>query len=193
MEWILLDALARLLDRERGESLYLRLSTKPVDQSLAPPPSAELRDAVLRGGYRLIDARNEPGWDPDDNAVHIFATGAMVPDAAAAAADLRAQGILANLFVVTSADLLYRGLREPRPYLESLVSADEEGVPVVSVLDGHSHALAFIGSALGVSQLALGVDHFGQSGARRDLYRHYGIDAAAIAHAVYSFLPTRRN
>jgi pyruvate dehydrogenase E1 component len=66
-------------------------------------------------------------------------------------------------------------------------------VPVVSVLDGHSHALAFIGGALGVPQLALGVDHFGQSGARRDLYRHYGIDAAAMAQAVYSFLPTRRN
>jgi pyruvate dehydrogenase complex dehydrogenase (E1) component len=27
------------------------------------------------------------------------------------------------------------------------------------------------------------VDAFGQSGARADLYRHYGIDAAAIAAA----------
>ena len=49
---------------------------------------------------------------------------------------------------------------------------------MVSVLDGHSHTLAFIGAALGVTQAALGVDTFGQSGARRDLYRHYGIDAA---------------
>ena len=56
-------------------------------------------------------------------------------------------------------------------------------MPVVSVLDGHSHALAFIGAALGVPQTALGVDDFGQSGARADLYRHYGIDAAAIARA----------
>jgi pyruvate dehydrogenase E1 component len=101
--------------------------------------------------------------------------------------------VLANVFAVTSPDLLYRGLREPRPYLESLVTAEEEGVPVVSVLDGHSHALAFIGGALGVPQLALGVDHFGQSGARADLYRHYGIDAAAMAQAVYSFLPARPN
>ena len=193
VEWILLDGLARLLDREHGESLYLRLSTKPVDQALAPPPSPDLRAAVLRGGYRLIDARGEPGWDPEDNAVHIFAAGVMVPEAVAAARELRARGVLANVFVVTSPDLLYRGLREPRPYLESLVTAEEEGVPVVSVLDGHSHALAFIGGALGVSQLALGVDHFGQSGARGDLYRHYGIDAAAMAQAVYSFLPTRRN
>jgi pyruvate dehydrogenase E1 component len=34
-----------------------------------------------------------------------------------------------------------------------------------------------------VPQLALGVDDFGQSGSRADLYRHYGIDAAAIARA----------
>jgi pyruvate dehydrogenase E1 component len=63
------------------------------------------------------------------------------------------------------------------------VSADEEDVPVVSVLDGHSHALAFLGAALAVPQMALGVDTFGQSGARADLYRHYGIDAPAIVAA----------
>ena len=38
VEWILLDGLAALgRDGDAGESLYLRLSTKPVDQSLAPP------------------------------------------------------------------------------------------------------------------------------------------------------------
>ena len=183
VEWILLDGLARLLDRHHGESLYLRLSTRPVDQSLAPPPAADYREAVLCGGYRLVDARGAPGWDPESNAVHVFAAGVMVPEAVEAARQLQASGVLASVFVVTSPDLLYRGLRTPRPWLEGLVSAEEEGVPAVSVLDGHSHALAFIGSALGVSQLALGVDHFGQSGARGDLYRHYGIDAAAIAEA----------
>jgi pyruvate dehydrogenase E1 component len=59
---------------------------------------------------------------------------------------------------------------------------------VVSVLDGHSHTLAFLGGALGVPQIPLGVDHFGQSGARGDLYRHYGIDAAAIAQAARRLL-----
>ena len=48
---------------------------------------------------------------------------------------------------------------------------------MVSVLDGHSHGLAFLGGALGVPQIPLGVDHFGQSGSRGDLYRHYGVDA----------------
>jgi pyruvate dehydrogenase E1 component len=188
VEWILLDALGKLLDRADGEGLYLRLSTKPVDQSLAPAPGLEYRRAVLRGGYRLIDARGEPGWDPESNAVHLFAAGVMVPEAVEAARALRAEGVLANVFVVTSPDKLYRGLRDPRPYLEELVTAEEEGVPVVSVLDGHSHGLAFLGSALGVPQLALGVDHFGQSGSRRDLYAHYGIDAPSILQAAQTLL-----
>ena len=188
VEWILLDALGRFLDRADGESLYLRLSTKPVDQSLAPARSPEYRRAVLKGGYRLIDARGEPDWDPESSAVHLFAAGVMVPEAVEAARALRAKGVLANVFVVTSPDRLYRGLREPRPYLEEMVTAEEEGVPVVSVLDGHSHGLAFLGSALGVPQLALGVDHFGQSGSRRDLYAHYGIDAPAILQAAQTLL-----
>jgi pyruvate dehydrogenase E1 component len=189
VEWILLDALARLARREdSAESLYLRLSTRPIEQSLAPAPSLAYRDAVLRGAYRLIDAREQPGYDPDGNAVHIFAAGVMVPEAVEASHALRADGVCASVFVVTSPDLLHRGLRATCPYVLDLVSAEEEGVPVVSVLDGHSHGLAFLGGALGVPQIPLGVDHFGQSGARRDLYRHYGVDAAAMVDAANRLL-----
>jgi pyruvate dehydrogenase E1 component len=185
VEWILLAGLRAVA--ERRESLYLRLSTAPIDQRLAPAPSPELREAVLAGGYRLIDARARAGWTPDA-AVSLFATGVTVPAAVAAAGRLAARGARASVFVATSPDRLYRGLREPRPYLETLVGADEEDVPVVSVLDGHSHALAFLGGALGVPQLALGVDGFGQSGTRPDLYRHYGIDEDAIVAAATTLL-----
>jgi pyruvate dehydrogenase E1 component len=162
-----------------------------VDQALAPTATADQQARVLAGGYRLVDARGERGYDPEDNAVHLFAMGVMVPEAIEARRLLAQEGVRASVFVVTSPDRLYRGLQRPRPYLETLVGADEEGVPVVSVLDGHSHALAFIGSALGVPQIPLGVDHFGQSGARQDLYRHYGIDAPAIAHAALTLLARR--
>jgi pyruvate dehydrogenase E1 component len=120
--------------------------------------------------------------------VHIFAAGVMVPEALAASRALGDEGTFANVFVVTSPDRLYRGLTTPRPYLEELVGPDEEDVPVVSVLDGHPHTLAFIGSALGVTQLPLGVADFGQSGTREDLYRHYAIDAPAIARAARTLL-----
>ena len=186
VEWILLDGLAAIAARE-GESLYLRLSTRPVSQALAPATTPEYRDAVLRGGYRLSDARDRSGYAAD-RAVHLFAAGVMVTEALEAARTLAGHGVFANVFVVTSPDRLYRGLRAPRPWLETLVAADEEDVPVVSVLDGHSHALGFIGGALGVPQQALGVEDFGQSGARADLYRHYGIDAAAIVAAARTLL-----
>jgi pyruvate dehydrogenase E1 component len=186
VEWILLDAL-RAIAARKGDSLYLRLSTRPIEQSLAPARSDAHRDAVLRGGYRLIDARSRPRYRVE-SAVHLFATGVMVPDAVAAARALAEVDVFANVFVVTSPDRLYRGLRASRPYLETLVSADEEDVPIVSVLDGHSHALAFLGGVLGVPQLALGVDDFGQSGTRADLYRHYGIDTAAIVAAARTLL-----
>jgi pyruvate dehydrogenase E1 component len=180
VEWILLHGLREVLARR--ESMYLRLSTRPIAQDLAPAPSDEVRRTVLRGAYRLVDARPVAGYDAE-RAVNIFAAGVMVPEAVVAARALAATGMFASVIAVTSPDLLYRGLRTARPYLEELVTADEEDVPIVSVLDGHSHALAFLGSALGVPQIPLGVDDFGQSGARGDLYRHYGIDANAIAAA----------
>ena len=187
VEWILLHALQRLLERERGESLYLRLSTRPITQGSAPEPSEALRQAVVRGAYRLVDARHRGGHDPE-RAVNIFAAGVMVPDAVDAARRLAERGAFASVIAVTSPDLLYRGLREARSYLEELVTADEEDVPIVSVLDGHSHGLAFLGSALGVPQIPLGVDDFGQSGTRADLYHHYGIDADAIVTAARTLL-----
>ena len=178
-EWILLDALRRIAAGD-GESLYLRLSTRPIAQALreTAPPS---REHVLAGAYRLVD-RGRPD-------VTLWATGVMVPEAIAAATALEADGVRANLFVVTSPDRLYRGVAAARrageasAFVDSLVRDEEVGAPLVSVLDGHSHTLAFLGATLGVLQAPLGVDEFGQSGARRDLYRHYGIDADAIARA----------
>src|SRR5439155_14775603 len=161
--------------------------TRPIAQGDAPAPTDAHRRAVLRGAYRLVDARAASAFDPD-RAINVFAAGVMVPEALEAARRLAHDGIHASVIAVTSPDALYRGLRTPRPYLEELVGADEEDVPIVSVLDGHSHALAFLGSALGVPQIPLGVDDFGQSGARADLYRHYGIDPDAIVAAARNLL-----
>ena len=43
--------------------------------------------------------------------------------------------------------------------------------------------LAFLGSALGVRQVALGVDEFGQSGSLADVYDAHDVSADAIASA----------
>jgi pyruvate dehydrogenase E1 component len=202
VEWILLEALREIQDREHGRAVYLRLSTKVVDQALLEPAlarlgEAELRAQVLRGGYRLIDHRERPGYEPGANVVTLAAVGVMVAEAVAASRALEAEGVHANVLVLTSPRLAYDGWQArlashvrrsgpvPPAWLRQLVPADEvEGqVPIVSVLDGHAHALAWLGAAVGVPQVPLGVHGFGQSGARDDLYRHYGIDAETIAAA----------
>jgi pyruvate dehydrogenase E1 component len=203
VEWLLLAGLALIQDREAGQAVYLRLSTTVVDQALLAPALARLGEAalrrqVLRGGYRLVDRSDRPDYEPGANVVNLVAAGVMVPEAVEASRQLAAGGIHANVVVLTSPRRCYdawrgaldrhrqaAGPREGTAWFADLVTADEvEGaVPVVSVLDGHSHALAWLGSALGVPHVPLGVDAFGQSGARADLYRHYGIDAGAIAAA----------
>ncbi len=193
LEWLLLDALARM-QRPDGEALYLRLSTTPIDQ--APFAAAaerqgeeRLREDVVAGGFRL----REPGTSED--RVIVATCGAITTEALTAATVLsQEEGVEATVLCLSSPDRLYRdwqrsrtaALRGASPHpshLERLLRADEHGLPVVTVLDGASHALSFVGSALGVPGVALGVDRFGQTGSQPELYAEYEIDAAAIATA----------
>jgi hypothetical protein len=154
VEWLLLEALRVIQDPERGEAVYLRLSTKTVDQALLQPAldrlgAEALHAQVLRGGYRLIDRSAEPDYEPGANVVTLVAAGVMVPEAVEASRQLAADGFHANVVALTSpracyaewrrqVDALVQG-RAPAPmWVRELFPAEElEGeVPVVSVLDG---------------------------------------------------------
>jgi pyruvate dehydrogenase E1 component len=166
-------------------STYLRLSTRPIDQ--APFATAldrlgeeELRTQVLAGGYRLLDteADGRPG-------VTIVTTGAMAPEALGAAATLDYEGIQAAVIQLTSPDRVFRSWRNHggSGHVHSLVPDGQRRWPVVSVHDASSHSLAWLGSALGAPQTALGVDRFGESGTIADLHELTGISAEHIITA----------
>lgn len=200
VEWALLEALRQCCDRENGSSTYLRLSTRPVDQSLLDPARArlgdeELRRQVLAGGYRLVDWREADGVDAAA-MVHIAGAGAILPEAVAAARRLHAEGVAATVLNLTSAGRLFQELAEGRRrgvrdalgglevgHLGDLIPLDERRAPIVTVLDGSSHVLSFLGSAFGQPVVPLGVDSFGQSGGMPELYREYGLDAEHIVNA----------
>ncbi|MFN8532486.1 MAG: 1-deoxy-D-xylulose-5-phosphate synthase N-terminal domain-containing protein [Dehalococcoidia bacterium] len=204
VEWILLEALRQCADRKHGRSTYLRLSTKPLaqqllDGALARLGEQELRRQVLTGGYRLIDARYDaPDTDPSA-IVQIAVAGTMTPEAVEAARRLHREGVAANVLAITSANRLFvsatAGRRHQRAggtsslgQLETLIPGDERRAPIVTVADGASHGLAFLGGIFGAPVVPLGVDQFGQSGTRADLYRHFGIDADAIIAAAFAAL-----
>jgi pyruvate dehydrogenase E1 component len=115
--------------------------------------------------------------------------GALVPEALAAADRLDALGFGTDVLCVTSPDLLFRAVQARRGYgqadsaiLDSLLPA-ERAVPMVTVLDGHPHTLAFLAGINGVPATHLGVTSFGQSGDLGDVYRYHGLDTESIIAA----------
>ncbi|MDQ7908760.1 pyruvate dehydrogenase [Phytohabitans sp. ZYX-F-186] len=184
-EWCLLAGLSRL-GRPDGESTYLRLSSRPVDQDLAavpPDPAARerRRRQTVAGAYLLRSDANPMAT--------IAAMGAMVPNALEAATRLATQGIGTDVVVVTSADLLFRALRArqghhdgPTWILDQVFPANRAR-PLITVLDGHPHTLAFLATVNGVRASNLGVTRFGQSGDIPDVHRHHQIDTDSIVSA----------
>ena len=179
---------------ETGGSVYLRLSTRPIEQ-IKRPMTPELRHAVIDGAYWL----RKPG--PNCQVVVAY-TGSVAPEAIQAvglmAEDRRDVGLLA----VTSADRLNagwtaasrareRGLVHASCHIERLLAEVPSHCGIVTVLDGHPATLAWLGAVRGHRVRPLGVEHFGQTGSIPELYRHYGIDANAIVAAAQSIAPGR--
>jgi pyruvate dehydrogenase E1 component len=179
---------------ETGGSVYLRLSTRPVEQ-IQREMTGELRQQIVDGGYWL----RKPG--PNCQVVVAY-TGAIAPEAIEAvglmAEDRRDVGLLA----VTSADRLNagwtaaqrareRGLVHARSHIERLLVDVPAHCGIVTVLDGHPATLAWLGAVVGHRTRSLGVEHFGQTGSLADLYEHYGIDTNAIVAAAQAIAPGR--
>ncbi|MEU5914019.1 pyruvate dehydrogenase [Micromonospora sp. NPDC047527] len=215
LDWLLCDALGQIAGgsspaataapTEDG-AYYFRLSTRPLDQAPFEAARARLGDAVLRrqvvaGAYRLVDAHQAYPHLADAPVVQLAASGAVLPEVLAAAAELAEEGVAAHVVDVTSLDRLYRawqrtlrqGVRTATvPSVPgALRSAFVDRVPVVTVHDAASHAMAWLGSALGAPAVPLGVDEFGQSGSVADLYELHDLLPGSIVNAALAALALR--
>jgi pyruvate dehydrogenase E1 component len=208
LAWLFLDALHDCLDVENGRATYLRLSTRPIEQKLFQEAlnrlgEERLRHQVLAGGYRLVDWRSAETVVHKEYLVHIATSGALVPEAVEAAKLLLEEGIAVNVLNLTSPRRLFEAWQQSTWAAGSemtdasdanedpfswLIPLTERHAPIITVHDGASHALAWLGSVFGTLVVPLGVDRFGQSGYRDDLYRHYGVDAASIVEAALTAL-----
>jgi pyruvate dehydrogenase E1 component len=182
----------RHMQRETGEggSVYLRLTTRSIDQPQRIM-SGELETGITEGAYWL----RKPGPNAE---VVIAYTGAVAPEAIEAVGLLGESRRDIGLLAITSADRLHAGwtaaraLRRDRrgvahlSHIEKLLAPLPRDCGLVTVIDGHPSALAWLGGVRGHRVEALGVEHFGQTGTIDDLYRHYGVDANAIIDAAES-------
>jgi pyruvate dehydrogenase E1 component len=168
------------IQREEGQSVYFRLSTRPIDQpqrTIGP----DLAEAIIAGAYWL----REP--EPDAELAIAYC-GAVAPEALAAheavAEDIPEAGLLA----ITSPDRLHRDwraahVRGETGVAERLLARLRPRAGLVTVGDFHPATLSWLGAIAGNAIVPLGVDRFGQSGDIPDLYRAYGIDTEAILDA----------
>ncbi|MEO0412552.1 MAG: transketolase [Pseudomonadota bacterium] len=183
-----------LLDDAKGGSIYLRLSTRPLEQ-----PSRQIEEGaaadMIEGAYWL----RKPG--PNAQIVIAY-TGAIAPEAIQAAGlmaeDRRDVGVLA----ITSADRLHKGWNEAQrrraeglefaaSHIERLLADVPRHCGLVTVLDGHPATLAWLGSVHGHRSRALGVEQFGQTGQVQDLYSVNGIDTKGIMRAAQALVKGR--
>lgn len=174
---------------ETGGSVYLRLTTNPIEQ-----PGKRNDDAFRQGSIDGAYWLRKPGPNCD---VVIAYQGAVAPEA------VRAAGLIAEsrrdigVLAVTSADRLNagwsaaqrarsRGITRATCHVESLMQALPTHCRLVTVIDGHPATLSWLGSVCGHKTLPLGVEHFGQTGTIGDLYAHFGIDSDTIVQRVAS-------
>ena len=171
------------MQADDGGAVYLRLSTRPIEQP-ERALSAELRAGIIEGGYWLRP--------PAEGAeLAIVASGAVMPEAIEAHRQIAEDVPGAGLLVVTSAARLHRawmrrlraGAHDAPSHVAQLLRPLAPDAALVTVLDGHPATLSWLGSVARHRVLPLGVERFGQSGDIPDLYRAYGLDVDAILDA----------
>ncbi len=193
LEWTFLDAMSRV-GVPGGTSSYFRLSTRPIDPTLASlPEDADLlerrRRQAVAGGYRVTR------HDPATEQVTLVGVGAIMPEVLAAASALQEQGIVAGVVCLTSADLVFRSFQQrgrrdatDGGNIIDLLFPAEHATPLVTVLDGHPHTLSFLAGARGDRIHCLGVTDFGQSSDLTDAYVLHGIDTGSIIDGALGLL-----
>ncbi|MGV3768635.1 MAG: transketolase [Sphingobium phenoxybenzoativorans] len=173
------------MQKPDGSSVYLRLSTRAIEQTVREDGGWE--DDALKGGYWL----RKPAAGAE--AAIVF-TGVVAPEALQAWEQLVEDIPGLGLLNVTSPDLLHRGWsakgaarwngKDAEPcHADTLLSSLAPGAGLITVLDGSPGALSWLGGVKGMRVSPLGTDRFGQTGDLPDLYRTYRLDADAIVEA----------
>ena len=165
------------MQEAKGGSVYLRLSTRVLDQPDRPHDPAWAAELVEGAYWQVAPA---PGAE-----LAVVYTGAVAEEAQAAFEAIREDYPGAGLLAAVSPDRLHRGWSAAggRSHAARLLAALAPGARLVSVIDGPPATLSWLGGVLGHQVRALGVEAFGQSGEIADLYRAYRLDAEAILDA----------
>ena len=180
------------MQQPEGGSIYLRLSTRALDQPDRPASDTFVHD-LMGGAYWQVAP--QPGAP-----LAVVYCGAVAPEAQDAFEQMLEDFPGAGLLAVPSPDRLHRGWSQAQAvgaqaagalgasHVERLLAPLAPNAGLVTVIDGPPATLSWLGGVKGHRVSPLGVDHFGQSGDLPDLYRVYRLDAEAILDAASAVL-----
>lgn len=168
---------------ETGGSVYLRLTTNPIEQP-GKRVDDDFRHGAIDGAYWL----RKPG--PNCEVVIAY-QGAVAQEAIKAAGHIAQGRRDVGVLAVTSADRLNagwtaaqrarsNGISGAEAHIEALLDGLPRNCVLITVIDGHPATLSWLGAVHGHQTIPHGVEHFGQTGTIADLYRHFGINADAL-------------
>ena len=171
------------LQMENGGSVYLRLSTRSIEQPHRHIDES-LKTNILKGGYWL----KKPGPNPQ---LVIVYQGVIANEVIEAASILGERFKDIGVLSITSSDNLFHDWKnkssnlhthKEQSHIEVLLDYISKDTKLITVIDGHPMTLSWLGSVFGHKTIPLGVDRFGQTGNIKDLFTEFAIDSNSISN-----------
>ena len=171
------------LQMENGGSVYLRLSTRSIEQPHRHIDES-LKTNILKGGYWL----KKPGPNPQ---LVIVYQGVIANEVIEAASILGERFKDIGVLSITSSDNLFHDWKnkssnlhthKEQSHIEVLLDYISKDTKLITVIDGHPMTLSWLGSVFGHKTIPLGVDRFGQTGNIKELFAEFAIDSNSISN-----------
>ena len=176
------------IQMENGGSVYLRLSTRSIEQPYRQIDKS-LKENIIKGGYWL----KKPGANPH---IIIVYQGVIANEVVEVASMLGERFKDIGILSVTSSDNLFHewkntsssfSSQKAHSHIETLLSSVPKDTKLITVIDGHPMTLSWIGSVYGHKTITLGVDRFGQTGNVKELLTEFAIDSGNISNLGFKF------
>ena len=165
------------MQEKAGSSLYFRLSTKKLMQPDRQLSQKDKQD-IIKGCYWL----KKPTIS---KPIILVCTGVMIGEVEKLKKEMTKEEIDLGILIATSPDKLYSDWMNSRgnnssSHIEKILESYDRNTVLITIIDGHSSSLSWIGSVLGHKVYPMGLNKFGQSGDLSEIYEYTHIDFKSI-------------
>ena len=141
-----------------------------------------LKRDLLNGAYWLIPPKIE-------KQITLVSTGVMIEEVNKLVEELKNDEFDIAVLIVVSPDKIYRDWEKSKckgsmSYIESILKLINKNSSIITLIDGHSSSLAWLGSVCGHKVYPMGVKDFGKSGDLDEVYEYSNIDFKSIVDSI---------